>query len=308
MPFKFHSDERGFINYLLLPLAGVFYILSSIRKYLYHFKIFKSYKSEKPVIIVGNITVGGTGKTPIVIEIVKYLQAKGKKVGVISRGYGRKNKNLVIIDNHTSVKDCGDEPMLIYQQTRAKITVSSSKVEAVKKIENNVDIIISDDGLQHYGLQRDAEVIVFNGFSNGFYIPAGGLREGKKRLKTTDIVIKNEDKAIIPTCFINSKTGEKYPLNYFTNQKVIAMCGIANPERFFDTLRGLWVNFENKVFSDHYDFKPEDFNYNRPIITTAKDWVKYKDFDLNNLSNIYYLDIDIKLKDDVYNKIGSYVK
>lgn len=308
MPFKFHIHKRGLINYLLLPLAGVFYILSSIRRLLYQFNILKSYKSKQKVIIVGNITVGGTGKTPIVIAIVQYLQQKGLKVGVISRGYGREGKNLVIIDSKTKVRDCGDEPMLIYQKTKTKIAVSSSKVEAVKKIENDVDIIISDDGLQHYALQREVEIIVFNGFSNGFYLPAGGLREGKNRLKTADIVIENTDKTIIPTCFINSKTGEKYSLNYFENQKVMAMCGIANPHRFFNSLKELNISFTSKTFKDHYNFKPEDFNYHIPIITTAKDWVKYKDFDLKNLDNIYYLDIDIKLKDTIYHKIENYVK
>lgn len=308
MPFKFHIDSRGLINYLLLPLAVIFYILSSIRRTLYTLGIFKSYASSTPVIIVGNITTGGTGKTPVVIEIVKFLQAKNLIVGVISRGYGRENKNLVVVDSTTQSIDCGDEPKLIYSQTLATVVVSDSKVEAVKAIENQVDVIISDDGLQHYALQRTIEVVVFNGFSNGFYLPAGGLREGKNRLKTVDIVINNADKKIIPLHFVNAQTGEKYPLDYFNDKacnNILAMCGIANPQRFFATLTELGIDFQTRTFKDHHTFTANDFNHNIATITTAKDWVKYSELDLDNLDNIYYLEIQTQLNTKIFQQIEN---
>jgi tetraacyldisaccharide 4'-kinase len=293
-------NKRGLINYLLLPVAGIFYILAGIRKKLYIFGIFKSYKAKVPVIIVGNITVGGTGKTPVVVEVVKFLQQQGKKVGVISRGYGRQNKDLIIVGDDTNVLDCGDEPKLIHLKTKCLLAVSSNKIQAVKALENKVDVIISDDGLQHYALQRDIEIIVFNGLSNGFYLPAGGLRESKSRLRTADIIIQDNDRKIKPICFVNAKTGESKPLDYFTGKKVRAICAIANPERFFNTLGDLNIDFEKKVFADHYIFSPDDLNYAMEIITTAKDWVKYSKFATKNM---WYLDIELEIKPDFYAKL-----
>jgi tetraacyldisaccharide 4'-kinase len=296
-------NKRKFINYILLPFSAIFYILSSIRKVLYRLNIFKIYTSKTtPVIVVGNITVGGTGKTPVVIEIVNFLQKNGKKVGVVSRGYGRENNDLVVIDKDTKVKDCGDEPLLIYQKTAAKIAVSSDRVLAVKELEKDVDIIISDDGLQHLAMGRAFEILVFNGFANGFLLPAGGLRETKSRLKTVDFVLKNADKKIKNLHFINSKTGETKPLNYFENMEVIALCGIANPNRFFDNLTSLNINFEKRVFPDHYNFNKNDLNFEKPVITTAKDWVKYKEFASENM---WYLDIKLSINDDFYTFIKN---
>jgi tetraacyldisaccharide 4'-kinase len=281
-------------------VAGIFYILAGIRKKLYIFGIFKSYKAKVPVIIVGNITVGGTGKTPVVVEVVKFLQQQGKKVGVISRGYGRQNKDLIIVGDDTNVLDCGDEPKLIHLKTKCLLAVSSNKIQAVKALENKVDVIISDDGLQHYALKRDLEIVVFNGLSNGFYLPSGGLREGKSRLKTVDIVLKTSDKKVVPLCFVNAKTLEQKPLDYFNNTEVLAICGIANPERFFTTLQDLKVNFKTKIFPDHYNFQLEDLNAKIPIITTAKDWVKYSKFATKNM---WYLDIELEIKPDFYAKL-----
>jgi tetraacyldisaccharide 4'-kinase len=281
-------------------VAGIFYILAGIRKKLYILGILNSYKAKVPVIIVGNITVGGTGKTPVVVEVVKFLQQQGKKVGVISRGYGRQNKDLIIVGDDTNVLDCGDEPKLIHLKTKCLLAVSNNKTKAVKAIENSVDIIISDDGLQHYALKRDLEIVVFNGLSNGFYLPSGGLREGKSRLKTVDIVLKTSDKKVVPLCFVNAKTLEQKPLDYFNNTEVLAICGIANPERFFTTLQDLKVNFKTKIFPDHYNFQLEDLNAKIPIITTAKDWVKYSKFATKNM---WYLDIELEIKPDFYAKL-----
>ena len=203
----------------------------------------------------------------------------------------------MLVGGNTKVTDCGDEPALIYQKTNCKIAVSSNRVEAVKELENKVDIIISDDGLQHYAMGRNLEIVLFNGVANGFYLPAGGLRESATRLKNVDFVLNDFDKKIQNINFINAKTFEKKPLNYFKNTEVIALCGIANPERFFDNLQSLRINFEKKIFPDHCNFTKNDLNYQKPIITTAKDWVKYKNFASENM---WYLDIELVINDDFY--------
>lgn len=294
--------DKNTINYLLLPLSAIFYILLSIRKVFYKLGVFRTYNSSKPVIVVGNITTGGTGKTPMVIELVKFFQAKGKKVGVVSRGYGRiiDDSSCIIVDDKTNVMQVGDEPMLIYKQTNCMVSVNANRVSCIKKIQNKVDIIISDDGLQHYAMSRDIEIVLTRGFGNGFLLPAGNLRETKSRLKSVDFVLDDYARKLKNIAFINGKTGEKKPLNYFANIKCVAVCGIARPQLFFDNLKLLNIDFEEKPFADHYIFKAADLKFTKPVITTAKDWVKYKDY---ATINMWYLSVKIEIPYDFYNKL-----
>ncbi|OIR25117.2 tetraacyldisaccharide 4'-kinase, partial [Bathymodiolus thermophilus thioautotrophic gill symbiont] len=149
--------------------------------------LFTTHQFSVPVIVVGNITVGGTGKTPIVIALVEHFKQQGKKVGVVSRGYGGKSKDSAsqLVDESSRAERVGDEPMLIYQQTQVPVMVNKNRAQAVQDLitQHGVDIVISDDGLQHYGMGRTIEICVENGFGNGFLLPAGPLREPKKRLK-----------------------------------------------------------------------------------------------------------------------------
>ena len=307
-------NSRGIINYLLLPLSWVFYLASRIRFLLYKFGVFGKYQSTKPIIIVGNITAGGSGKTPVVITLTQYLQAQGFKVGIISRGYGRTSTHHVIVDTNTTASECGDEPLLIYMQTGALVSVSSNKVEAVQVLEQAVDIIISDDGLQHYALARDIEIIVDSGVGNGWFLPAGPLREGVSRLNSGDIVLTKEQRTLHPTGLIDARTGEQVSYESIDSQEVHALCGIASPERFCTTLTALGIEHIPHFYPDHHQFTAKDINaLNIPeqavIITTAKDWVKYKEFTADiHCQQLYYLEVHTQIDAAPLNELSILVQ
>jgi len=188
-------DTRGIVNYLLLPVSGIFYLLSRFRKFLYKVKLLTTYDFNVDVIVVGNITVGGSGKTPIVIALAKHFRQQGKRVGVVSRGYGGSHQQgSLSVNQNTEAQLSGDEPLLIAIQAQVPVMVNTDRAQAVKDliIEHNVDLVISDDGLQHYAMGRQVEIVVVDGkrrFGNGFFLPAGPLRESESRLKTVDLLL-----------------------------------------------------------------------------------------------------------------------
>lgn len=286
-------NTRGFVNYLLLPVSGVFYVLSVIRRFFYRIGLFKIHRFEVPIIVVGNITVGGTGKTPIVITLVKYFKQQGKCVGVVSRGYGGTyNKGSLLVESNTNVSLSGDEPLLIAIETNAPVMVNKNRVQAVKDLidQHQVDLVISDDGLQHYAMDRTVEIAVIDGirrFGNRFFLPAGPLRESLSRLKSVNFVINNGASTqlefgaeLIPKTFVNVKTNETKSLDFFKDQYCHGVAGIGHPQQFFDTLSDLGVHLETHVFSDHYTYQKSDliFEDNHPILMTAKDCVKCSQF------------------------------
>jgi len=305
------------MNYLLLPLSGIFYLLVQLRFWLYKVGFFKIYISKIPVIVVGNITVGGTGKTPIVISMVKHFESQGKTVGVVSRGYkGNYLHKVLEVTSTTDPQECGDEPALIAQNTNAKIVVAKKRVEAVKHLTDNekVDVIISDDGLQHYAMGRDIEIAVIDGvnrFGNGFLLPAGLLREPVKRLKSVDIIINNGASLdgelnceIKAESFVNIASEESQPLNYFKDKECYAVAGIGNPTKFFKLLDELGVRSKNKAFVDHHRFVAEDFAFaeDYPIIMTSKDCVKCRHFATDQM---WYLSVHAELNSDFYQQLES---
>jgi len=305
------------MNYLLLPLSGIFYLLVQLRFWLYKVGFFKIYISKIPVIVVGNITVGGTGKTPIVISMVKHFESQGKTVGVVSRGYkGNYLHKVLEVTSTTDPQECGDEPALIAQNTNAKIVVAKKRVEAVKHLTDNekVDVIISDDGLQHYAMGRDIEIAVIDGvnrFGNGFLLPAGLLREPVKRLKSVDIIINNGANLdgelnceIKAESFVNIASEESQPLNYFKDKECYAVAGIGNPTKFFKLLDELGVRSKNKAFVDHHRFVAEDFAFaeDYPIIMTSKDCVKCRHFATDQM---WYLSVHAELNSDFYQQLES---
>lgn len=287
------------IKWLLLPLNLVFYVISATRRLLYRLRLLPQPDLSIPVVIVGNIGVGGNGKTPMVIYLVEQLKAKGYKVGVISRGYGgEKRSSPLLLDNASTPSQVGDEPVLIFQRCKIPTVVSSDRVAGVKQlIAQGCNIVISDDGLQHYRLKRDVELVIVDGkrrFGNGWLLPAGPLREGLWRLNTVDKVIVNSGKAfaneqkmsLVADSLIHVKTGEVLTLKDFfekhqKNSGVNAMAGIGNPQRFFTTLSelGFNINFAQE-FVDHHDFIASDFNtFNeQPLLMTEKDAVKCQQF------------------------------
>ncbi|MDX2370451.1 MAG: tetraacyldisaccharide 4'-kinase [Colwellia sp.] len=305
---------------LLLPLTALFFLLSSIRRFAFGLGLFKSYSVNKPVIIVGNIGVGGNGKTPVVIHLVELAKTLGFKPGVISRGYGGKAESYpYLLSALSTTEQAGDEPILIFKRCHVPVVVGSDRVaNAEKLIELGCDVIISDDGLQHYRLQRDLEIIVVDGkrlFGNGLLLPAGPLREGTSRLNNADIVIFNgecqskdgdcqkRDKSLmtlVATKLCHIQTNKEVSLADFlaSNVKVNAIAGIGSPQRFFDTLQHLGFNLVmQQGFIDHKNFTPNDFNEfkgNLPLLMTEKDAVKCQAFAQDNW---WYLPVDAQFSE-----------
>jgi len=303
-------NNRGLVNYLLLPVSGIFYLLTHIRKFFYQVRLLTTYDFNVDVIVVGNITVGGSGKTPIVIALVNYFKQQGKRVGVVSRGYGGTHQQgSLLVDQNTEASISGDEPSLIATQTQAPVMVNKDRVQAVKDliINHNVDLVISDDGLQHYAMGRQIEIAVVDGkrrFGNGFFLPAGPLRESESRLKTVDFVINNgaeyvgEITSILkPLMFVNVATNEERPLDFFNQKTCHAVAGIGYPQRFFDALIQLGIKVETHAFTDHHAFTQTDlaFDDRYPILMTAKDCVKCREFATDQT---WYLHVEAELSDD----------
>ncbi len=310
-------NTRSVTNYLLLPVSGVFYLTSILRKWLYQVNFFKVQKFKHPVIVVGNITVGGTGKTPIVIVLAQYFKQQGKQVGIVSRGYGgTHHQDSLLVNKETNVHLSGDEPLLIALQTDLPVMINKNRAQAVKDLINQcqVDLIISDDGLQHYKMDRDIEIAVVDGirrFGNGFFLPAGPLRESATRLKSVDFVINNAglragefSTELALKMFVNVKTGEEKPLNYFKGEYCHGVAGIGYPQRFFDTLIGLGIHLKPHIFVDHYVYQQSDlaFKDNHPILMTAKDCVKCTQFANNQM---WYLQVEADLSDDFFKKLDA---
>ena len=307
-----NHSRFGIFNFLLLPLSFVFFIVSRIHFWLYKSSVLKVNQSKIPIVVVGNITAGGTGKTPIVISIVNYFESKNKKVGVVSRGYGGNytQESMEVISSSSPI-ECGDEPLLIKQQTKAAVAISKKRSKAVEFLNRkySLDIIISDDGLQHYSMGRQIEIVVIDGkdrFGNGLFLPSGPLRDSKKRLNSVDFIINNGSSSdgeissqLEAKGFINMLTNEKKDLSFFKGKTCNAVAGIGKPNNFFSLLESFGVEVISKSFPDHYQFEEKDliFPNEYPIIMTSKDCVKCTPFASNQM---WYLDVTAKIESDFY--------
>ena len=296
---------------ILLPMSLVFFFLSTARKHLFRIGMLSSYKLSVPVIVVGNISVGGTGKTPLVIWLAEKLKQEGFKPGVISRGYGGKAKDVTEVYANSLASEVGDEPLLIAKRVDCPVLVCKNRVHAATallKAHPEVNVLISDDGLQYYSLQRDIEIAVVDAeraFGNAWLLPAGPLREAKSRLNQVDaIVMTNANqqsliKAEIKTEFLSpvfgmAFTGEVFvslmdgesqqKVHFLNHGNLVAVAGIGNPKRFFDTLARMGLDFEQKSFADHYAFSPQDLLpfAGKTILMTEKDAVKCAQFAKGN--------------------------
>lgn len=274
--------------WLLRPLELVFRTVAALRRQLYRRGLLRTYRAPKPVVVIGNITVGGTGKTPVVIALVEALQARGFRPGVVSRGYGAEPGRFPRTVTHdSSAAQCGDEPLLIFRRTGAPCVVGPDRGAAVRDLlqQDAVDIVIGDDGLQHYALERDLEVALLDaarGVGNGFCLPAGPLREPVSRLDSVDFVLyrNGTDPATAfsyqPRAWVNLASGEERGLDAFAGQTVTALAGIGQPAQFFATLSALQIEARKHVFPDHHRFTAGDFAGlpAGPILMTEKDAVK----------------------------------
>ena len=293
---------------LLWPLSKLFGVISRRRRQKYQCGEKAAYRAPVPVVVVGNITAGGNGKTPVVVWLVEQLQAKGLKPGVVSRGYGGKAPYYPFaVSAETSTAEAGDEPVLIHRRTSAPVVVSPKRAEAVQRlVEQGVDVIITDDGLQHYALERDIEVVVIDGqrrFGNEQLIPMGPLRESCERLSEVDFLICNGGQPqqgeasmqLQPSALINLQTGERRQAAELTD--VVAMAGIGHPPRFFNTLSLLGVTpVVCQPFADHQAFSEQELKQlaeqGRHLVMTEKDAVKCQTF---AQPNWWYLPVDAVL-------------
>ncbi|MFI8557901.1 tetraacyldisaccharide 4'-kinase [Pseudomonas putida] len=255
-----------------------------------------SYRAPVPVVVVGNITVGGTGKTPMILWLIEHCRQRGLKVGVVSRGYGAKPPQLPwrVRPEH-GAEQAGDEPMLIVQRTGVPLMIDPDRSRAVQALlaSEPLDLILCDDGMQHYRLARDLELVLIDaarGLGNGRCLPAGPLREPAERLQDADAVLFNgasEDRAdgfgfcLQPTALVNLRSGERRDLDLFpAGQRLHAVAGIGNPQRFFNTLLALnWQPIPHP-FADHARFSAQSLAFSPPLplVMTEKDAVKCRDF------------------------------
>nr|WP_240457182.1 tetraacyldisaccharide 4'-kinase [Vibrio neptunius] len=306
---------------LLWPLSLAFGMISRSRRRAFMSGSKASYQAPVPVIVVGNITAGGNGKTPVVIWLVEQLQSLGYKPGVVSRGYGAKAPSYpLIVEEHTPTKHCGDEPKLIFKRTQAPVSVSPVRSDAVKALlPLGVDIVITDDGLQHYALRRDIEIVVVDGnrrFGSEKLIPLGPLREAPSRLNEVDFIITNGGRAheneaamtLTPSLAVNLKTRDKTPVSEL--EQLVAMAGIGHPPRFFQTLEKLGARtVVTQGFPDHKDFEPSELqtlaSRGQHLIMTEKDAVKCASYAEENW---WYLPVTASFSPEDETRILSKIK
>lgn len=279
-------------------LEKVFSFVSNGRRKLYQLGVLKKHKISCPIVVVGNISVGGVGKTPFVIWLVNQLLAQGLKVGVVSRGYGGKRENEpMLVIPQTSAKASGDEALLIAKHTNVRVMVGKNRAKAAKRLlaEYKVDIIISDDGLQHYAMQRDVELVLIDtrfGLGNERLLPAGPLRELKNRLDSVDMVIykgiKEGQHYFDYEPLIVYKLGkvkQQRSIESFRSQPIHAVAGIAQPESFFKMLSKAGLAVIKHPLSDHHQLTEKDliFNNDNLVLITEKDAVKCAEMKLDNV-------------------------
>lgn len=267
------------------------------------------YRAPVPVVVVGNITVGGTGKTPLLLWLIEHCRCRGLKVGVVSRGYGAKPPRLPWhVKADQTAELAGDEPLLIAQRSGVPLVIDPDRGRAVRALldEERVDLILSDDGLQHYRLARDLELVLIDaarGLGNRRCLPAGPLREPAERLGSVDAVLYNgasEDPpgsyafSLQPTALIHLASGARQPLDHFPRgQALHAVAGIGNPQRFFRTLEALHWRPIPHAFADHARYSAELLNFSPslPVVMTEKDAVKCRPFANDDY---WYLAVDAR--------------
>jgi tetraacyldisaccharide 4'-kinase len=299
----------GLLWPLFKPLSLLFGAIAKRRRADYTSGRKSSYRAPVPVVVVGNISVGGNGKTPMVVYLVETLQSMGYKPGVVSRGYGGKAVRYpLLVEPTTLAVECGDEPKLIAQRTGAPVAVDPVRSEAVKLLlEQAVDIVITDDGLQHYALQRDIELVIIDGerrFGNQQLLPLGPLREPISRLNEVDFIVANGVAAnnteiamhLEPSLAVNLVTKERRAVSELGG--CVAIAGIGHPPRFFNTLRDLNADLvSTKGFSDHSPISENDLtalvSKEDTLIMTEKDAVKCAEFAHENW---WYLPVDAQLE------------
>jgi len=305
----------GKAGWLLLfrPLSALYCWLAQRRRRRYLQGQAVQWQPPVPLIVVGNITLGGTGKTPMVLWLIEFLRTRGYRVGVISRGYGGEPPRLPWqVDPDGTAAHSGDEPLLIAQRAQVPVVIDPDRPAAARALlaYNEIDLIISDDGLQHYALGRTVELVMLDaqrGLGNGRCLPEGPLREPPERLSSVDLIVSNgaaQDQKgryamqLLPTSLVHLRSGKPVPLALWQGEReVVALAGIGNPERFFRTLDWCGFQYDARVFADHASYSPEilqDLPRNKTVIMTEKDAVKCRPLAQENW---WYLSVEAELSD-----------
>lgn len=303
-------------RWLLLPFSLAYRLIVALRRR--YLQRFRQQQFPVPVIVVGNLTVGGVGKTPLVIALAKQLKARGMSVGIVSRGYGAEIKQFpheVNLDDKAAL--VGDEPLLLAKKTGCPVVIAPKRTEAVQYLLDKYksQIIISDDGLQHYAMGRSIEIVVIDGqrgLGNGLCLPAGPLREDARRLQQADFIVVNGEQErpegevssyrmdLMPgelTHLITGKTLNPSKVEH----PVAAVAGIGNPQRFFSTLAALDIGFKAYSFPDHHLFKPEELHLTeKTLVMTEKDAVKCQPFATDSM---YFLPVEASVEDTFWNTL-----
>jgi tetraacyldisaccharide 4'-kinase len=281
--------ERSQPPWWLVPLSLVYGAVAGARRFLYSKRLRRATRLPCPVVVVGNVSVGGTGKTPLVCWLVAHLVERGYKPGIVTRGYGGSGTIVrrVAVDDDPAL--VGDESILLARRTGAPVAVGRDRPAAAHLLVSaGCDVIVSDDGLQHYALARDCEVVVIDGdrrFGNGWLLPAGPLRETPGRLKVADAIIVNGGRALLRGALsmrLEAKNavalvGETVqPLSALAGRTIHAIAGIGNPERFFNMLRARGIEVMGRPLADHAHLTSHDIEFGDglPVLMTEKDAVK----------------------------------
>ena len=307
--------SKSFWLYILAPFTFLFSALVKARRNSFIKNPKKVWISPKPLIVVGNISMGGTGKTPLVKFIASELSKRGFKPGLVSRGYGGKYSGTLEVTPKTTYKETGDEAQIL-AKLNIPFFIDRNRSRAARKLQEkyDVDVIISDDGLQHYAMGRDIEIAVIDGarrLGNGLAFPAGPLREPKSRLSEVDFIINNggptEENEILmtlsPAKFIHLNSGKEYSIDKWPmHNQVHAIAGVGNPNRFFDLLLRLGFEFDKNPFPDHHKYHKKDLYYldHLPILMTEKDAAKCKHF---KNSKIWYLSIESEIESQFIDRL-----
>ena len=282
--------RRSPLHLILLPISWLFRCLSALRRTLYHSHILKSYRLPVPVVVIGNISVGGTGKTPLTLNLAQQLADHGYHPVIVSRGFGGDSRQQPVTTNSTA-QQVGDEPLLMAQRGICPIWVGRDRVATANQAllaHPQCDVVLCDDGLQHYRLQRDMEIAVIDGvrrFGNGWLLPAGPLREPVSRLKSVDAVVVNGGNTAPGQYAMHLSGAVFHNLRYpdktasasdLQGLHLHAVAGIGHPQRFFDHLKSLGLNTTQHAFPDHHPYSTSDLAFVDcdALLLTEKDAVK----------------------------------
>ena len=301
--------------WFLLPLQWLLRLVVWLRRALYHTHLLKSYHAGVPTIVIGNINVGGTGKTPLAIYLLKLLQQEGYKPGLVTRGYGGQSDTYPLrVTDNSNPQQVGDEPFLIYLNTKAMIAVDPNRSRAAKLlVKEGCDILLCDDGLQHYALQRDIEIAVVDSqrmFGNQWLLPMGPLREPVSRLKQCDLQVYNGKTMLLQPKPIKNVVSwsiiSQQQQALLKSKNLNAVAAIGNPQRFFNTIKALGYRVIEKTFPDHHQFTKDDFvDGDGPVIMTEKDAVKCREV---AKEHFYFLPVEAELDKEITQKLLTLIR